>query len=72
VNTARDDLVDAAKRLQADAFEIRHLAECRPPDEDDAAQSDTRPRSDERPSKREGCCRRHKRLASSRKHGARK
>jgi hypothetical protein len=37
VNTARDDLVDAAKRLQADAFEIRHLAECRPPDEYDAA-----------------------------------
>jgi hypothetical protein len=30
VNTARDDLVDAAKRVQADAFEIRRLAECRP------------------------------------------
>ena len=29
VKTARDDLVDAAKRVQADAFKIRHLAECR-------------------------------------------
>jgi hypothetical protein len=29
VKTTRDDLVDAAKRVQADAFEIRHLTECR-------------------------------------------
>ena len=29
VNTTRDDLVDAAKRVRADAFEMRHLAECR-------------------------------------------
>ena len=29
VKTTRDDLDDAAKRVQADAFEIRHLAECR-------------------------------------------
>jgi hypothetical protein len=42
------------------------------PDWYDAAQSDTRCRSDERPSKRDGCCRASQRLASSRKHGARK
>jgi hypothetical protein len=29
LKTTRDDLDDAAKRVQADAFEIRHLAECR-------------------------------------------
>jgi len=29
VKTTRDDLDHAAKRVRADAFEIRHLAECR-------------------------------------------